>query len=100
MSGLHNNPRSKKRRRKLRRALTPAEASLWKFLKNSKLDGRKFRRQHSVGPYTLDFYCVEEWLAVELDGESIETRPQKRMTIDENCFSTKTGYRYFALKAF
>ena len=69
MSGLHNKPESKGRRRKLRRRLTPAEATLWKFLKNSSLDGRKFRRQHSVGPYILDFYCVEEWLAVELDGE-------------------------------
>ena len=66
---LHNRPSSKERRRKLRGRLTPAEATLWKFLKNSKLDGRKFRRQHSVGPYILDFYCVEEWLAIELDGQ-------------------------------
>ena len=66
---LHNKPESKDRRRKLRRRLTPAEATLWKYLKNSNLDGRKFRRQHSVGPYILDFYCVEEWFAVELDGE-------------------------------
>ena len=66
---LHNKPESATRRRKLRRNLTPAEATLWKALKNSNLQGRKFRRQHSVGPYILDFYCVEEWLAVELDGE-------------------------------
>jgi very-short-patch-repair endonuclease len=57
------------RRRKLRRRLTPAEATLWNALKNSKLQGRKFRRQHSIGNYIVDFYCVEEWLAVELDGE-------------------------------
>lgn len=66
---LHNKRRLKPRRRSLRRSLTPAEATLWKFIKNSKLSGRKFRRQHSVGPYILDFYCVEERLAVELDGE-------------------------------
>jgi very-short-patch-repair endonuclease len=66
---LHNKTRLKPRRRSLRRSLTPAEATLWKFIKNSKLSGRKFRRQHSVGPYILDFYCVEERLAVELDGE-------------------------------
>ena len=66
---LHNKNKIKPRRRKLRRRLTPAEATLWLALKNSKLDGRKFRRQHSVGPYILDFYCVEEWLAIELDGE-------------------------------
>jgi len=48
--------------------LTPAEARLWTILKNSKLDGRKFRRQHSVGKYILDFYCASEKLAIELDG--------------------------------
>ena len=41
---------------------------LWDFLKNRQLKGRKFRRQHSVGNYILDFYCPKEQLAVELDG--------------------------------
>ena len=58
-----------KRRKKLRGNLTPAEARLWNALKSSKLSGRKFRRQHSVGYYVLDFFCVDERLAVELDGE-------------------------------
>ena len=66
---LHTKHAVKPRRRKLRRNLTPAEATLWTALKRSQLSGRKFRRQHSVGKYILDFYCVEEWLAVELDGE-------------------------------
>ena len=39
------------------------------MLKGSKLDDRKFRRQHSVGNYIVDFYCPEERLAVELDGQ-------------------------------
>jgi very-short-patch-repair endonuclease len=56
-------------RTSLRRNLTPAEARLWSYLKSSKLEGRKFRRQHSVGDYILDFYCPSERLAVELDGE-------------------------------
>ena len=38
-------------------------------MQRSKLDGRKFRRQHSVGNYILDFYCPAERLAVELDGQ-------------------------------
>jgi len=38
-------------------------------VQGSKLDGRKFRRQQSVGKYILDFYCPEEKLAIELDGE-------------------------------
>ena len=56
-------------RTSLRKGLTPAEAALWKSLQRSQLDGRKFRRQHSVGNYILDFYCPAERLAVELDGE-------------------------------
>ncbi|HNN00875.1 MAG TPA: DUF559 domain-containing protein [Turneriella sp.] len=56
------------RRKELRKRLTPAEASLWNHLKNSQLEGMKFRRQHSVGRYILDFYCVAAKLAIELDG--------------------------------
>ncbi|MEP7147559.1 MAG: endonuclease domain-containing protein [Acidobacteriota bacterium] len=69
MNRTHTKPRLRQRRRKLRRHLTPAEATLWTYLKNSKLGGRKFRRQYSIGSFIVDFYCVEEWLAVELDGE-------------------------------
>jgi very-short-patch-repair endonuclease len=65
---VHNLPELKTFRTELRKQLTPAEASFWRVLKNSKLDGRKFRRQVSVGRYVLDFYCPSEKLAVELDG--------------------------------
>jgi very-short-patch-repair endonuclease len=65
---LNNNVSLKPLRRQLRSALTPAEAVLWKQLQNRQLAGRKFRRQHSVGPYVLDFYCPRERIAVELDG--------------------------------
>ena len=58
----------KTKRKKLRNNLTPAEAALWNLLKNSQLEGRKFRRQHSVGFYILDFYCPSERMAIELDG--------------------------------
>ena len=56
------------KRKDLRSRLTPAEASLWRLLKNRQLEGRKFRRQFGVGPYILDFYCHDEKLAIELDG--------------------------------
>ena len=56
-------------RNDLRKRLTPAEASFWNLVKNSRLDGRKFRRQYSVEKYILDFYCPSEKLAIELDGE-------------------------------
>ena len=52
----------------MRRSLTPPEARLWACLKGGKLGGFKFRRQHPIGPYILDFYCAAARLAVEVDG--------------------------------
>lgn len=54
--------------RRLRREMTDAEASLWYHLRNRALMGCKFRRQHPIGPYIVDFACVERKLVVELDG--------------------------------
>ena len=66
---IHTLPSVAKYRYKLRKTLTPAEAAFWNLVKNSKLDGRKFRRQHSIGKYIFDFYCPSEKLAIELDGQ-------------------------------
>ena len=48
--------------------MTTAEATLWRLLQRSRLSGRKFRRQHGIGPYVVDFYCPAERLVIELDG--------------------------------
>ena len=66
---LHTLPKLQTFRTELRHHLTPAEATLWKNLKRSQLAGRKFRRQHSIGNYILDFYCPSERIGIELDGE-------------------------------
>lgn len=55
-------------RRTLRNNSTSAEATLWKALQKRQLKGRKFRRQHGIGVYVVDFYCPAEKLVVELDG--------------------------------
>jgi very-short-patch-repair endonuclease len=60
-------------RRALRRQQTPAEATLWNALRARQLHGRKFKRQVSIGPYIVDFYCAAESLAIEVDGESHAT---------------------------
>lgn len=49
--------------------MPPAEVLLWSRLKGRQLNGFRFRRQHPVGPYFLDFYCAEIKLCVELDGD-------------------------------
>jgi len=67
MRTIHNLQNKKIFRKKLRNAATPQEIILWSKLKNSQL-GFKFRRQHSIGKYIVDFYCPEKKLIVELDG--------------------------------
>jgi predicted helicase/very-short-patch-repair endonuclease len=66
---INNLPHLKTFRKDLRNNLTPAEAKFWTIIKNKQFEGRKFRRQHSVGNYILDFYCPAEKLAIELDGQ-------------------------------
>jgi very-short-patch-repair endonuclease len=62
---IHNRTGKKPKRRELRNTATPAEAALWQ----RSLHGKKFRRQHSIGPYIVDFYCPECRLVVEVDGQ-------------------------------
>ena len=64
---LHNHPVLKPRRVELRKNQTQQEVILWAYLRGAQL-GFKFKRQHSIGPYILDFYCPDKKLAIELDG--------------------------------
>ena len=68
MNKIHNLKYLEERRKELRKRLTSAEATLWKSLQRKQLKGRKFRRQHSIENYIVDFYCASENLIVELDG--------------------------------
>jgi very-short-patch-repair endonuclease len=55
--------------KQMRQEMTPAERLLWERLKSRRLDGFKFRAQHPVGPFILDFWCPAKKLVVEVDGE-------------------------------
>ena len=67
---LFNRKGLKSFRSSLRKRSTSAEAELWEMLKSKQLDGRKFRRQFSIGSYIVDFSCPSEKLVIELDGDS------------------------------
>ena len=54
--------------RELRNRSTEAEQKLWALLRNRQLKGKKFRRQHAIANYVVDFYCHECKLVIELDG--------------------------------
>jgi very-short-patch-repair endonuclease len=55
--------------RELRLKTTEAEQKLWSLLRNRRLKGKKFRRQHAIANYVVDFYCSECKLVIELDGK-------------------------------
>ena len=55
--------------RQLRREMSPPEARLWQVLRE-RPDGLKFRKQHPIGPYVLDFYCPAAKLDIEVDGDA------------------------------
>lgn len=54
--------------------MTKAEIKLWSVLKNRNLSRTKFRRQHGIGDYIVDFYCPELKIAIEVNGESHYTK--------------------------
>ena len=56
------------RAQQLRQEQTTAETVLWSHLRNRQLDGFKFRRQHMIGRFIVDFCCAEQRLIVEIDG--------------------------------
>ncbi len=62
------NDEATTRARGLRKASTQAELRLWRLLRHRRLSGFKFRRQHPIPPFVLDFYCHEARLAIEVDG--------------------------------
>jgi very-short-patch-repair endonuclease len=69
MGKIHNIKTQKQTRKNLRNNMTKAEIILWSKLKGKQL-GYKFRRQHGIGKYVVDFYCPELKLVIEADGDT------------------------------
>ncbi len=71
------------RARELRRNMTETEILLWDSLRKKRLDGYRFRKQHVVKRYILDFYCSKKKLAIEVDGPIHETRKEYDVQRDD-----------------
>lgn len=71
-------PRTRAFARELRGAMSLPEVLLWRAIRTRKVNGLRFRRQHPLGPYVLDFFCPEFRLCLEVDGagHSFGERPQ------------------------
>jgi very-short-patch-repair endonuclease len=83
----HNVPAA----RDLRQHETTAEDLLWEALRDRQLKGLKFRRQHPVGPFVIDFCCAGRRLAVELDG-GVHAN-QRDEDAEREAVLTAAGYR-------
>lgn len=72
----------------LRKKETKAEKLLWQQLKSKRLLGYKFRRQHPISQFIVDFYCHELRLVVEVDGE-IHNSPENKKYDDDRSYELK-----------
>ncbi len=79
------------RARGLRQNQTEAERKLWTYLRNRQLIGVKFRRQHFIAPFIVDFCCPEHWLVIEIDGGQHAERVEA--DLKRTAFLTAQGYR-------
>lgn len=79
--------------RALRRQQTDAEFLIWQCLRGRRLHQCKFRRQHKVGPFYLDFVCLEIGLIIELDGSQRLEPEQLQADELRTLYLEKMGYR-------
>lgn len=70
MTKKRTQPIMLQRAREMRKEPTKPEATLWQRLRRKQLNGYKFRRQHVMGRFIVDFYCHEKRLIIEVDGDS------------------------------
>jgi very-short-patch-repair endonuclease len=90
MNRIHNKKTKEGIRKELRRRATPQEIILWSRLKKEQL-GCKFRRQHSIGDYIVDFYCPEKKIIIEIDGW--QHRENKEYDSKRTQFFESLGFR-------
>jgi len=77
----------------LRQNMTDAEHHLWYHIRAYRLKGFKFRRQHPIGDYIVDFYCHAAKLIVEIDGAHHFEVPVKKTDLARTQFLENHGYR-------
>jgi very-short-patch-repair endonuclease len=85
------DPRLLRFARAMRADATDAERLIWMLIRNRRLAGAKFRRQHPFGPYIVDFVCVEARLAIEIDGGQHWADAQQRRDARRTAFLEERG---------
>ncbi len=90
---------TQKRARRLRRQMSLPEVILWDCLRKGRLTSLRFRRQHPLGLYIVDFYCPSARLAVEIDGEGHGHPDQERHDQARDRWLASEGVRVLRIPA-
>ena len=80
------------RARRLRKAMTPAETLLWRYIKAHRIDGLGFRRQIPIRSYIADFACLSAKLIIELDGISHDFDERQQADAARDAFFLREGF--------
>ncbi len=91
MTKLYNTRGMTRTRQALRNNMPKAEVILWTHLKGKQFSDLKFRRQYSIGQYTVDFYCPKIRVAIEVDGPSHLSETQKKKDIERQEYIESQG---------
>jgi very-short-patch-repair endonuclease len=96
ISGMHNgaHPKVFSNAAKLRERMTEPEMKLWKYLKTKPHDF-KFRRQHPLGIYILDFYCHKLRISIEIDGDYHLTKEQREKDVSRTAYLMELGIKEY-----
>ena len=78
-------------KRRLRTSMTPAEQFLWIKLRSKQCHAFKFRRQHAIGPFIVDFFCPEQLLVVEIDGDVHAEKTQRTKDLQREKYLRSLG---------
>ena len=82
--------------RELRSGSTDTEKVLWSRLRAKRLEGLKFRRQHPIGKYVVDFACLEKKIVIELDGGQHAEPERKEYDRERDNWLEREGYKNIA----
>jgi very-short-patch-repair endonuclease len=95
---VKHDPNSVRRARESRKNQTSAEAKLWSLLRDRRLIKRKFRRQHPIGIYVVDFACPTARLVIEVDGPSHDNAEQQAFDQQRTEYLEREGWRVMRFK--
>lgn len=95
---IYNKNFQEERRKELRNNQTRAEKVLWEKIRRRQLKGYKFRRQHGIGEYIVDFYCSKLKLVIEVDGGYHEEAGRQEYDEKRDSYLSSLGLKVIRIK--